>query len=146
MYAAKSRPDAGPLQPLEALGARVERRLPAAREAHHGDALGVDASMLFQRFHRAVRIEELREAPAWKRLVQDRGGDPAAAPAVDDEGRVSPLVQLLLPIGHVSPDPARTVHQDHDRELLRSPARQPKRPRERHGLAFPPSGQEDPVR
>ena len=100
---------------VEALDARIEHALAAAREAHQRDALRIDPRMLREDRQRPVHVDDEVEAPE-RGLVCADAGKAAPGHAVDDEGRDAHRVQLALPVADVAAGPARAVHQDHHRQ------------------------------
>jgi hypothetical protein len=103
---------------LEPLQGRVERSLPAAREAHEGDPVGRDPRVLRHQGQRAVRIHDHREPPEL-RLVVAGVLDPAGREAVEGERRDAERVQLVGPVVDEPDDAARAVHQDDERQPSR---------------------------
>ena len=100
-------------QLVEAIEAGVERGLSAARKSHQHDAIRIDARVFGEDLQRAVDVDDEIE-PAEQRLVGADRRQPAAAEAVDHEGRNPHRIEVAHPRIHAGADAARSVHQHHD--------------------------------
>ena len=75
--------------------------------------------MLGEDFQRTVDIDDEIE-PAEQRLVGTDRRQPAAAEAVDHEGRNPHRIEMAHPRVHAGADAARSMHQHHDRKFSAS--------------------------
>lgn len=114
----KIRPGRVP-HPMESLKAGVERRLSAAREAHQGNAPGVNARMGAENLERSIDVQNEIET-AEQGLVAVHLFKSTPREAVNGERRNTHGVELSRPIFDVWPKAVRAM-LEHDRGQATKP-------------------------